>query len=181
MHFRGGICICRRGGNGPGLPLMKIAKPLLLVSTPLGMVTGPIGLSHGQRLGKPRVRNDGTARRGCVYAELYFGAGPSPPKRSIKRAWFSIADLFRRVSPPAIVSAGLQQGGAAQGHELIVHQYSSTRRNCAVSAAGRVSIAPGPIFSARREFAHCLRLNYGHEWTAASERAIKTLGSIVRS
>jgi DNA-binding transcriptional MocR family regulator len=43
------------------------------------------------------------------------------------------------------------------------------------------SIAPGPIFSARREFAHCLRLNYGHEWTAASERAIKTLGAIVRS
>jgi DNA-binding transcriptional MocR family regulator len=30
-------------------------------------------------------------------------------------------------------------------------------------------------------FAHCLRLNYGHEWTAASERAIKTLGAIVRS
>ncbi len=43
------------------------------------------------------------------------------------------------------------------------------------------SIAPGPIFSARREFAHCLRLNYGHEWSAASERAIKALGAIVRS
>jgi DNA-binding transcriptional MocR family regulator len=43
------------------------------------------------------------------------------------------------------------------------------------------SIAPGPIFSARREFAHCLRLNYGHPWTTASERAIKALGAIVRS
>ena len=43
------------------------------------------------------------------------------------------------------------------------------------------SIAPGPIFSARREFAHCLRINYGHSWTTASERAIKALGSIVRS
>jgi len=43
------------------------------------------------------------------------------------------------------------------------------------------SVAPGPIFSARREFAHCLRLNYGHEWTSASERAIKALGAIVRS
>jgi DNA-binding transcriptional MocR family regulator len=42
------------------------------------------------------------------------------------------------------------------------------------------SIAPGPIFSARREFTHCVRLNYGHEWTAASERAIKALASIVR-
>jgi len=47
-------------------------------------------------------------------------------------------------------------------------------------AAG-FSIAPGPIFSARREFAHCLRLNYGHPWTTASERAIKALGAIVRS
>jgi DNA-binding transcriptional MocR family regulator len=43
------------------------------------------------------------------------------------------------------------------------------------------SIAPGPIFSARREFAHCLRVNYGHPWTTAHERAIKALGSIVRS
>jgi len=43
------------------------------------------------------------------------------------------------------------------------------------------SIAPGPIFSARREFAHCLRINYGHPWTTAHERAIKGLGSIVRS
>ena len=42
MHFSGGICICRRGGNGPRLQAMKIAKPLLLVSTPLGMVTGLI-------------------------------------------------------------------------------------------------------------------------------------------
>ncbi len=43
------------------------------------------------------------------------------------------------------------------------------------------SIAPGPIFSARREFAHCLRINYGHPWTTAHERAIKALGSLVRS
>jgi DNA-binding transcriptional MocR family regulator len=43
------------------------------------------------------------------------------------------------------------------------------------------SIAPGPIFSARREFAHCLRINYGHPWTTAHERAIKALASIVRS
>src|SRR5262249_25654422 len=43
------------------------------------------------------------------------------------------------------------------------------------------SIAPGPIFAARRQFADCARLNDGHPWTAASERAIKDLGAIVRS
>lgn len=42
-----------------------------------------------------------------------------------------------------------------------------------------ISIAPGPIFSARREFAHAIRLNYGHPWTAACDRAIKTLGELI--
>jgi DNA-binding transcriptional MocR family regulator len=43
------------------------------------------------------------------------------------------------------------------------------------------SIAPGPIFSAKREFRHCLRLNYGHPWTAASDNAVRVLGRILRS
>ena len=42
------------------------------------------------------------------------------------------------------------------------------------------SIAPGPIFSARRAFRHCLRLNYGHPWTSASEGAVRALGRILR-
>jgi DNA-binding transcriptional MocR family regulator len=43
-----------------------------------------------------------------------------------------------------------------------------------------ISVAPGPIFSARREFAHAIRLNYGHPWTASAERAVKTLGELIR-
>jgi DNA-binding transcriptional MocR family regulator len=42
-----------------------------------------------------------------------------------------------------------------------------------------ISVAPGPIFSARREFAHAIRLNYGHPWTAETDRAIKTLGELI--
>ena len=42
-----------------------------------------------------------------------------------------------------------------------------------------ISVAPGPIFSARRQFARAIRLNYGHPWTAATERAMKTLGQLV--
>jgi DNA-binding transcriptional MocR family regulator len=34
------------------------------------------------------------------------------------------------------------------------------------------SIAPGPIFSARREFRNCLRLNCGYPWTPDSDRAV---------
>jgi DNA-binding transcriptional MocR family regulator len=42
-----------------------------------------------------------------------------------------------------------------------------------------ISIAPGPIFSPRREFQHCLRLNCGHPWTPELEGAIATLGGII--
>src|SRR6185437_12234629 len=42
------------------------------------------------------------------------------------------------------------------------------------------SIAPGPIFSAKRAFRHCLRLNYGHPWTTQSDRAVRALGQILR-
>ena len=42
------------------------------------------------------------------------------------------------------------------------------------------SIAPGPIFSARRAFRHCLRLNYGHPWTPITDKAVRALGRILR-
>lgn len=42
-----------------------------------------------------------------------------------------------------------------------------------------ISIAPGPIFSATRAFGHCIRLNYGHPWSAPVAAAIATLGRLV--
>ena len=42
-----------------------------------------------------------------------------------------------------------------------------------------ISVAPGPIFSATRGFAHCLRLNYGHAWDGHAEKAMQTLGRLV--
>jgi DNA-binding transcriptional MocR family regulator len=43
-----------------------------------------------------------------------------------------------------------------------------------------ISVAPGPIFSPRREFRNCLRLNYGHPWTAEFDRAIATLATLLK-
>jgi DNA-binding transcriptional MocR family regulator len=43
-----------------------------------------------------------------------------------------------------------------------------------------ISVAPGPIFSPRREFRNCLRLNYGHPWTADFDRAIAKLATLAR-
>ena len=42
-----------------------------------------------------------------------------------------------------------------------------------------ITVAPGPMFSARREYARAIRLNYGHPWTARSDSAIKTLGELI--
>lgn len=42
-----------------------------------------------------------------------------------------------------------------------------------------ISIAPGPIFSAKREFGNCLRLNFGHSDSPRQQAAIATLGQLV--
>ncbi len=41
-----------------------------------------------------------------------------------------------------------------------------------------IAIAPGPIFSARQRFGHCIRISTGHPFTPAIERAIAELGKI---
>jgi DNA-binding transcriptional MocR family regulator len=43
-----------------------------------------------------------------------------------------------------------------------------------------ISLAPGPIFSARQQFANYIRINYGHPWTIAMEQAVQRIGEILR-
>ena len=43
-----------------------------------------------------------------------------------------------------------------------------------------ISIAPGPMFSAKRGFRNCIRLNYGHVWDQRQEAAIATLGMLAK-
>ena len=42
-----------------------------------------------------------------------------------------------------------------------------------------ISIAPGPIFSAKREFGHWLRLNFGHPDSERQQAAMATLGQLL--
>ena len=42
-----------------------------------------------------------------------------------------------------------------------------------------ISVAPGPIFSARHAYRHCVRLNFGHPWAPPVENAIRTLGELL--
>ena len=43
-----------------------------------------------------------------------------------------------------------------------------------------ISIAPGPIFSATREFRNYLRLNFGHPAGTRQDEALHTLGALIR-
>lgn len=44
-----------------------------------------------------------------------------------------------------------------------------------------ISIAPGPIFSAKRELRHCLRLNFGHPGGPTQAAALATLGRLIQA
>ncbi|RYD36396.1 MAG: PLP-dependent aminotransferase family protein [Verrucomicrobiaceae bacterium] len=43
----------------------------------------------------------------------------------------------------------------------------------------KISIAPGPLFSARGSFRNFIRINCGHPWNARLQRAVETLGVLV--
>ncbi|WP_028449548.1 aminotransferase-like domain-containing protein [Chitinibacter tainanensis] len=86
-------------------------------------------------------------------------------------------DAIRRYFPPA-VRVSRPQGGyfvwlefPAGFDTLQLHRQA---------AAHGISIAPGPIFSASRQFQHCMRLNFGGQWGAEFEQAMQTLGRLIR-
>ncbi len=61
----------------------------------------------------------------------------------------------------------------AEGFDtLVLHQQA---------AAQGVSIAPGPIFSASRQYRHCIRLNYGSPWSTDFEQGIAILGKLIKA
>jgi DNA-binding transcriptional MocR family regulator len=47
--------------------------------------------------------------------------------------------------------------------------------------AAKISIAPGPLFSAKQRFQNFIRLNFGNPWSDAIEGAVKNLGQIIAS
>ena len=49
-----------------------------------------------------------------------------------------------------------------------------------LALAEKISIAPGPMFSANQGFQNFIRLNCGHPWSPEIERAVNVLGRLVR-
>ncbi|MEM9071091.1 MAG: PLP-dependent aminotransferase family protein [Myxococcota bacterium] len=46
------------------------------------------------------------------------------------------------------------------------------------AARAKISLAPGPMFSASNRYSHCMRLNAGLPWSEAVEQAVSTLGRL---
>jgi DNA-binding transcriptional MocR family regulator len=46
--------------------------------------------------------------------------------------------------------------------------------------AEKISIAPGPMFSAKQSFQNYVRINCGHAWSPRVERAVEILGTLTR-
>jgi DNA-binding transcriptional MocR family regulator len=67
-------------------------------------------------------------------------------------------------------------GGYFLWIELPAHIDAMALREAALQAD--ISIAPGPMFSARRAFRNCVRINCGHPFTPTLERAIAELGRL---
>jgi len=44
-----------------------------------------------------------------------------------------------------------------------------------------VSLSPGPIFSPSHAFPNCMRLNFGHPWTKATDDTIRILSELAAS
>ena len=67
-------------------------------------------------------------------------------------------------------------GGYFVWIELPTHVDSMALREAALQAD--ISVAPGPMFSARRAFRNCLRINCGHPFTPVVERAVAELARL---
>ena len=45
--------------------------------------------------------------------------------------------------------------------------------------AEKISIAPGPLFSAKQKFANFIRLSAGNPWSSTVENAVRRLGEFI--
>lgn len=104
-------------------------------------------------------------------------------ERHLRRLRHTYANLMERMSgviachfPPG-TRVTRPQGGQVLWVELPGKVDALELHRAALSSA--ISIAPGPIFSARQQYRNCLRLNFANPWSEVIERALIKLGTMV--
>ena len=104
-------------------------------------------------------------------------------ERHLRRLCRTYAQLMQRMSAaialnfPAGTRVSRPQGGQVLWVELPGNVDTLELHRAALSHG--ISIAPGPIFSARRQYRNCLRLNYANPWSEKVEQAFVKLGHMI--
>jgi DNA-binding transcriptional MocR family regulator len=119
----------------------------------------------------------------AALAELLFEGGYDRHLRALRRALKEQVQKAREAlasSFPAGTRVSDPRGGFLLWVELprgAVDAIELQRR----ALEHGISIAPGPLFSARDGFSRCFRLSCGHPWSPAFDRAVATLGRLCRA
>lgn len=102
--------------------------------------------------------------------------------RSIRRAYQNQVHLFSTAllrAFPEGTRLSRPQGGFVLWVEL-PPEIDALRLH-REALARRIHIAPGPLFSVKDRYRHCLRMNCGIPWSAEVEQGLKTLGDLARA
>ncbi|HEV7867787.1 MAG TPA: PLP-dependent aminotransferase family protein, partial [Chthoniobacteraceae bacterium] len=114
-------------------------------------------------------------------AEFMANGGYDHHLRSLRR---NFAAQIRQMSDavveafPAEIKLTRPSGGFVLWVEL--PQSVSALKLHERALAEKISIAPGPMFSATQSFQNFIRLNCGHSWSPEIERAVGILGGLVK-
>jgi DNA-binding transcriptional MocR family regulator len=130
-------------------------------------------LKHTCSIGNPAVTQ-------LALAEFLATGGYERHLRRLRRTY---AELTERMSGsiarhfPAGTRVTRPQGGQVLWVELPGNVDALELHRAAL--AGGISIAPGPIFSARQQYRNCMRLNCANPWSERIEGALAKLGALV--
>ena len=105
-------------------------------------------------------------------------------ERHLRRLCHTYAQLMQRMSAsiarnfPTGTRVSRPQGGQVLWVELPGNVDTLELHRAALSNG--ISIAPGPIFSARQQYRNCLRLNFSNPWSEKLEHALIKLGDMAK-
>ena len=106
-------------------------------------------------------------------------------ERHLRRLRLALAEQVARVSEaiaehfPAGTRISRPRGGFLLWVEMPAGKSALVLHDRALARG--VSIAPGPIFSAKQRFSSCLRVSCGWPWTPRVQNGIRTLGELAHA
>jgi DNA-binding transcriptional MocR family regulator len=113
-------------------------------------------------------------------AEFLADGGYSHQVRKVRRLYAEQVQIMTRAISryfPEGTRVTRPQGGHVLWVELPAHINSLELLEKALAV--KISVAPGPIFSAKQKFKNFIRLNCGNPWSDRIENAVMKLGQII--